>query len=116
MKQPEIRDAARICDDGFAVQDQVGRRKVGEGIGDRLEAQRPVVSRPGVDGSPSVLQVRLCAIAVELDPMDPAHAGRSLATQRRMTRLDETGERRGLRAGQHACVKRADESCAAVRS
>jgi hypothetical protein len=66
VQQPKIRDAARIDDDGFAVQDQVVRRQGRQRLGDRLEAPRPVVAPPRVDGRPPASQVRLRAIAVEL--------------------------------------------------
>ena len=44
VQRPEIGDAARVCDDGLAVQDQVFRGEGRKRIGDRLEAQRPVVA------------------------------------------------------------------------
>jgi hypothetical protein len=47
VQQSEIRDAARIRHDGFAVQNQVRRRKGRQRIGDRLKAQRPVIPPPG---------------------------------------------------------------------
>jgi hypothetical protein len=50
------------------------------------------------------LQVRLCAIAVELDLVKPSRARRGGRPQRRMTRLDKSGERGLLRAGYHAGI------------
>jgi hypothetical protein len=67
VQQPEIRDAARIGDHDFAVQDQVLRRECHERIGDWLDAQCPVVAPPCVDGRLSASQLRLRAVAVELD-------------------------------------------------
>jgi hypothetical protein len=78
VQQPEIRDTARIGDDGFAIQDQVLRRKGRERIRDRLEALRPVVAPPRVDRRPSALQLRLRAVAVKLDLVNPALAAWSL--------------------------------------
>jgi hypothetical protein len=43
VQQPEIRDTARIRDDGFAIQDQVLGRQGCKRISDWLEAPRPVV-------------------------------------------------------------------------
>jgi hypothetical protein len=74
VQQPEIRDAARIRDDGFAIQDQVRCREGCERIGDRLKAQRPIIACAGVDRSLAVSQVRLCPVAVELDLVNPASA------------------------------------------
>jgi hypothetical protein len=74
VQQPEIRDAARIGDDGFAIQDEVVRREGRERIGDRLKAPRPVVAPPRVDGRPPASQVTLGPVAVELDLVDPARA------------------------------------------
>jgi hypothetical protein len=74
VQQPEIRDAARIRDDGFAIQDQVRCREGCERIGDRLKAQRPIIACAGVDGRLAVSQVRLCPVAVELDLVRPAPA------------------------------------------
>jgi hypothetical protein len=54
VQQPEIRHSSRIRDHGFAIQDRVLRQQVGERIGDRLEARRPVVPRPRVDGRPPI--------------------------------------------------------------
>jgi hypothetical protein len=65
MQQPEIGDAARIGDDGFAIQDQVLRREGRERIGDRLKAPRPVVAPPRVHGRPPASQVGLRTIAIE---------------------------------------------------
>jgi hypothetical protein len=59
---------------------------------------------PGCRWQPILLQVRLYAEAVKLDFVDPASARRSFLAQHRMTRLDESGERRRLRAGNHAGV------------
>jgi hypothetical protein len=67
--------------------------------------QRSVVGPPGVDGSPPLSQVRLCAVAVELDLVDPARARRNLLALRRMTRLDEAAERRRPCTGQRTCIK-----------
>jgi hypothetical protein len=100
VEQSKIGDAPRIRDDGLAIQDQVLCRKGRERVGNRLKAQRPVVARAGVDGRPSVSQVRLRAVPVKLDLMQPAPARRSLVAQHRMTGLDESRERRRLRAGQ----------------
>ena len=61
-------------DDGFAIQDQVRRRKFCECIGDRLKAPRPVVASARVHGRPSTSQVRLRAIAIELDLVHPTLA------------------------------------------
>ena len=74
VKQPEIRDAARIRDHGFAIQDQAVRRQSRERIGDTLKAERPVVAPPCIHGRLSVVQVRLCSVAVELDLVHPALA------------------------------------------
>jgi hypothetical protein len=74
VEQPEIRHAPRIGDHGFAIQDQVVRRQDRERIGDRLEAPRPVVAPPSIHGTLSVVQVRLRAVAVELDLVHPAFA------------------------------------------
>ena len=104
VQQPEIRDATRIRDDGFAVQDQVLGRQGRQRIGNRLKAPRPVVAPPCVNGRPPASQVRLRSVAVELDLMHPALACRGLLAQRRATWFDESGERRRLRAGQHAGV------------
>jgi hypothetical protein len=43
VQQSEIRNAPRIRDNGFAIQDQVVSRQGCERISDRLEALRPVV-------------------------------------------------------------------------
>jgi hypothetical protein len=74
VQQIEIWRATRIRDGGFVIQDQVLRWQGRERIGDRLEAQRPVVACSGVDGRLSVLRVRPGAVAVELDLVDPAYA------------------------------------------
>jgi hypothetical protein len=74
VQQPKIRDAARIHDDGFAAQDQVLRREGHERIGDGSEAERPVVAPPRVHGRPPASQVRLGAVATELDFVQPAPA------------------------------------------
>jgi hypothetical protein len=74
VQQSEIRDAPRIDDDGFSIQDQVVRREFRECIRNRAEALCPVVAPPCVDGRPSVSQVRLRAVAVELDLVQPALA------------------------------------------
>jgi hypothetical protein len=63
MQRLEVRDAVRVCDDRFAIQDQAVRRQRSERIGDRLEAPRPIIDPPGVDGRPPLLQVRLRAVA-----------------------------------------------------
>jgi hypothetical protein len=74
VQQPEIRHSTGIGDDRFTIQNEVVRRHGRERIRDRLEAPRPVVSSPRVDGRPPVLQVRLRAVAVELDLVQPALA------------------------------------------
>ena len=65
MQQPEIWDAPRIRDDGFAVQNQVLRRQGCERIGDGAEAPRPVVAPPCVYGRLSASRVRLRAVGTE---------------------------------------------------
>jgi hypothetical protein len=72
VQQPEIRDAARIRDDGFAIQDQVRCREGCERIRDRLKARRPIIACAAVDGRLAVSQVRLRAIPIELDLMQRA--------------------------------------------
>jgi hypothetical protein len=74
VQQPEIRHAARIGHDRFAIQDQLLCQQIRECIGDRLETQRPVVAPPCIHGSLPVVQVRLRAVAVELDLVHPAPA------------------------------------------
>jgi hypothetical protein len=74
VKQAEVRDATGIGNDGFAIQDQILCREGRELMGDRLKAQRPIVARPSEHGRPSVLQVRLRAVAVEFDLVKPAPA------------------------------------------
>ena len=58
MQQPKIWDAARIDDDGLAVQNQVLRRQGCDRI-DGSDAERPVVAPPCVEGRLSVSEVRL---------------------------------------------------------
>jgi hypothetical protein len=70
VHQPEIGNAARVGDDGLAIQDQVLRGQSRERVRDRPEALLPVVAPPCVDGRTSVSQVRLGAVAVELDLVD----------------------------------------------
>ena len=74
VPQSEIGDAARIRHHDFAVQDQALHREGHERICDRLEAPRPVVAPPCVDGRLSVSQVRLRTVAIELDLVNPAAA------------------------------------------
>jgi hypothetical protein len=99
VKQSECRDAARIGDDRLAVQDQLVCREVRERIGDSLKAERPVVAPPCIHGGLSVVQVRLLAVAVELDLVNPASASRSLLAQRRTAGFDEAGDGAGLAPG-----------------
>jgi hypothetical protein len=73
-QQSEIRNAPRIRHDGFAIQDQVRCREGCERIGDRLKAQRPIIACACVDGRLAVSQVRLRAVAIELDLVNPASA------------------------------------------
>jgi hypothetical protein len=77
VQQPEVGNATRIGDDGFAIQDEVLRGQHRERIGDRLKAQRPIVTTPCVDGRLSVSEVRLRAVAVELNLVDPVPARRA---------------------------------------
>ena len=74
-------------EDGGADVDQVG---VGR---DLLEAVGPVVASPGEDLDVLVGDVELNAVAVELDLVKPALAGRDLLGSRCESRLDEAGER-----------------------
>jgi hypothetical protein len=108
VEQPEIRDAARIREDGFAIQDQVVCRKSRERVGDRLKAPPPVVPRPRMDGRLSLLQVRLGAIAVvepraacELPPP------RSMADSRVVHRRCEDRPRTAGHAVPFYCAHRA---------
>ena len=65
VQQPKIWDAARIDDDGLAVQNQVLRRQGCDRI-DGSDAERPVVAPPCVEGRLSVSEVRLRAVPIEL--------------------------------------------------
>ena len=60
--------------------------------GDLLEAVGPVVAAPGEDLDRLVGQVDLDAVAVELDFVNPALAGRHLLDRGRQGRLDEAGQ------------------------
>jgi hypothetical protein len=106
MQQPEIGDPARVRDDGFAVQDQVVRPQGGEGIGDLLKAPRPIVAPPGVDGGSPLSQLRLRAVTVELDLVEPPRAGWSLVAP---------GNGVPLAPGSARASRRAGLRCAAAR-
>jgi hypothetical protein len=59
--------------------------------GDLLEAVRPVVATAGEDLDCGIPEMDLDAVAVELDFMNPARAGRDLLDRRRQRRFDEVG-------------------------
>src|ERR1700682_4700248 len=61
---------------------------------DLPEAISPIIAATGKDFDCCVSEMDLNAVAVELDFVNPAVAGRHLVDRRRQLRFDESGERR----------------------
>jgi hypothetical protein len=88
--------AALVDDDHFAVEDRLTGDV--QRSGDHREALRPIQPVAGENPLPSLVEVGLDAIAVELNLMEPLVAGRRLGLQRSELRLYESGHfRRGGR-------------------
>jgi hypothetical protein len=68
-------------------------------VRDLPELPSPVVTAARVDGHASTMDMQLRAIAVDLDFMQPLGTIGRAISQGRITRLDECGEWRALRAG-----------------
>src|SRR5690606_1796242 len=92
LKRGEIRGAGRPFDHQFAVDDRLLRWKAGQRLGERItELVGPVEAAAGVEPDLAVVQMRLQAVAVELDLVQPALAGGGGGAER--------GERGGDEAG-----------------
>ena len=83
----------------FAVENGGTRRQLRNGRGDRRKALRPVVALPGVDRRLAGLDVRLDAIAIELDLMRPRRARGRAADLGRVQVRQEVGLGGSLRPG-----------------
>ena len=81
-------------DNDLAVDDRGASGDVPGVVGDLLEAVGPVVAPAGEYLDGLVGQMDLDAVAVELDLVDPARAGRHLLDRRCQRRLDEAREGR----------------------
>ena len=89
----EVGRALGVVGHDLAVEDAVGKR--GGGAGDGGEPRGPVVAVAGPDGGLAVADGDLDAVAVELDLVDPAGAGRRAVEGLAKLRRDEVGDRGG---------------------
>lgn len=97
LQHREIRGAIDGRRHQLAVDDRAaGVDQIGVGR-DFAKASGPIIAASGENLDRIIVDMELDAIAIELDLMDPAVAGRHLLDRRRQRGLDETGEGR-LRA------------------
>ncbi len=94
----EIGIALAVVSDDFAVDQAGGQVERGNRLDQRAELVGPVLAVAGEHADGIALDRHQRAIAVELDLVHPAIAGRHVVDQRRELRLAVIGERGGLAA------------------
>jgi hypothetical protein len=86
-----------IAEDGrLAVDDEIMRRECFDRVRDLVEVIRPIVAAARIDGDPSMMDMHLCAVAVDLDLMQPSRTIRRALPQCRVAWRDESGKWRAL--------------------
>ena len=113
LQHREVGGAVGGGHDDLAVDDRRAGADVPSIVGDLLEALGPVVAAPGEDLDRLVGEMDLDPVAVELDLVDPAVAGRHLLDRCRQRGFDEAGKggldadrRRFLTLERHGYTKR----------
>src|SRR5438105_2239143 len=101
MQCGKIWNPARIRDHHLAIQDQIVRPKRNQRIRYGLELLGPVMTSACVDGWVALLEMRLCAVAVEFDFMNPTRPLRYMRTQRGEARFDKARKDCTARSEQH---------------
>src|SRR6185436_8550888 len=90
LQRAERRHATGIGDDDFAIEDQRLSRQLFRRARDALEAVRPIGAAARVQTRVSRIDDQFDAVAVELDLVDPAIAGRRFVRQYGELWLDES--------------------------
>jgi hypothetical protein len=88
----EVRQA-RVAEHGcFPVDDQIVRRQSLRRLRDLVELLRPVIAAAGIDPDLAIANVKLRAIAVDLDLVQPVGARGCLLAQGRVARRTKPGK------------------------